>query len=137
MEFPIIINWTSPLPFKGLLGRYFLIYQSSNRIFFKQTVEILIRHRILWRLIWFCTVCLCPTKRTLGLNVLNSQGCKMSKLVTCPSCPKFSPRCCKFEKYNTNCHNFYSPCITFYSQMRAGEWNFTALTVADIFMNTY
>ena len=36
-------------------------------------------------------------------------------------------RCCKLEKYYTNCQNFYSPCITFYSQMRAGEWNFTPL----------
>ena len=27
----------------------------------------MIRRRILWRLIWVCTVCLCPTKRTLGL----------------------------------------------------------------------
>ena len=30
-------------------------------------MENLIRRRVLWRLIWFCTVCRCPTKRTLGL----------------------------------------------------------------------
>ena len=29
--------------------------------------EILIRHSILRPLIWVCTVCLCPTKRPLGL----------------------------------------------------------------------
>ena len=30
-------------------------------------METLIRYRVLLDLIWFCTVCLCPTKRTLGL----------------------------------------------------------------------
>ena len=29
----------------------------------KQTVETLIRHQILWHLIWVCTICLCPTKK--------------------------------------------------------------------------
>ena len=38
----------------------------------KQTVEKLIRRCILLRLIWDCTVCLCPTKRTLDLNGLMS-----------------------------------------------------------------
>ena len=33
-------------------------------------MEILIRCHFLWRLIRVCTVCLCPTKRTLGLNGL-------------------------------------------------------------------
>ena len=37
------------------------------------------------------------------------------------------PRCCKLEKYYTNCQNFYSPCRTFYSQMPASEWIFTPL----------
>ena len=30
-------------------------------------MEILIRGRVLRHLIWVCTICLCPTKRTLGL----------------------------------------------------------------------
>ena len=30
-------------------------------------MEALIRRRVLRRLIWVCTVCLCPTKRTLGI----------------------------------------------------------------------
>ena len=34
----------------------------------------LIRRRVLRRLIWFCTVCLCPTKRTLGLYWLTSES---------------------------------------------------------------
>ena len=38
-----------------------------NRAFRKHTVETLARRRILRRLIWVCTVCLSPTKRTLGL----------------------------------------------------------------------
>ena len=36
-------------------------------MFYKQTVKTLIRRRVLWRLIWICAVCQCPTKRTLGL----------------------------------------------------------------------
>ena len=39
---------------------------NSNRRFCKQTVNFLIRHHIMWCLIWNCTVCLCPIKRTLG-----------------------------------------------------------------------
>ena len=35
-----------------------------NRIVCKHTVETLIRRRVLWRLIWVCTFCLCPQKRT-------------------------------------------------------------------------
>ena len=44
-------------------------YFDSNfkRHFCKQTVGNLIRCRVLGRLIWFCTVCRCPTKRSLGL----------------------------------------------------------------------
>ena len=67
MEFPIFINWTSLFPFWGLLGCIFHFYQYYNRSFCKQTVETLIRRHILWHLIWVCTVCLCSTKRTLGL----------------------------------------------------------------------
>ena len=29
-------------------------------------VETLSGRHVLWRLIWVCTVCLCPTERTLG-----------------------------------------------------------------------
>ena len=37
----------------------------------KQAVETQIRRRVLRRLIWFCTICLCPTKWTIGLYKLN------------------------------------------------------------------
>ena len=50
-----------------VVGWYFSFYSNFKRNFCLQTVENLIRRRILWRLIWFCTVCGCPSKRTLGL----------------------------------------------------------------------
>ena len=50
-----------------VVGWYFHIYSNFNRTFCKQTVETLIRRRVLRRLIWVCTVCLCPTQWTLGL----------------------------------------------------------------------
>ena len=63
MCFPILINWTSPFQNLGLLGGIFHCYSNSKRNFCMQTVENLIRRRILRRLIWFCTVCRCPTKK--------------------------------------------------------------------------
>ena len=65
--FPILIDWTSPFPILGLLDGIFHFYSNFKRHFCKQTVENLIRRPVLRRLIWFCTVCICPTKRTLGL----------------------------------------------------------------------
>ena len=41
-----------------------------NRAFCNQTVKTLIRRRVLLRLIWVCTDCLFPTKRTLCVNGL-------------------------------------------------------------------
>ena len=32
-----------------------------------QAVDILIRRRILWRLVWICTVTLCSTNRKIGI----------------------------------------------------------------------
>ena len=67
MEFPALINWNSPFSFWGLLGGIFLVWSNFNRILCKQTVETLFWRRVLWRLIWVCTVCLSLTRRTLGL----------------------------------------------------------------------
>ena len=39
----------------------------------KQTVKTLIRRRVLRRLIWFCTVCLCPKHGTPGLYGLKGE----------------------------------------------------------------
>ena len=44
---------------------FFIFYSNLERTIYKQTVETLIRHRVLRRLIWVCTVCLFTTKRTL------------------------------------------------------------------------
>ena len=67
MYFPILINWTSPFPISWLLGGIFHFYSNFKICFCKQTVENLIRRCSLLRLKWVCTVCLCPTKPTLGL----------------------------------------------------------------------
>ena len=57
MEFPSIINWTSPFPFKGLLGGLFIVIQ----ILIVHSVSKQWRH--MRRLIRVSTVCLCPKKR--------------------------------------------------------------------------
>ena len=51
----------------GLLGGVLQFYSNFKRNHCLQTVKNLIRRRVLRRLNWFCTVCRCPTKRTLGL----------------------------------------------------------------------
>ena len=48
-------------------GWYFSFYSNFDKTFCKQRVENLIRRRFLRRLILVCTVCQCPTKRTIGL----------------------------------------------------------------------
>ena len=65
--FPSFINWMSPFPILGLLEGIFHLYSNFKRNLWKQTVENLIRRRDLRRLIRFCTICRCPTKRMLGL----------------------------------------------------------------------
>ena len=50
---------------------FFNFYSNFNRTFCEQIVEALIRCCVLRRLIWFCSVCLCPTKKMLGLYGLN------------------------------------------------------------------
>ena len=67
MYFPILINWTSLFPILGLMGSIFHFYSNFDRNICKQTVENLIRRRVLRRLIGCCTVCRCHIKRTLGL----------------------------------------------------------------------
>ena len=63
----ILINWTSPFPILGVYGVFFHFYSISNRYSCWQTVKTLIRRRILRRLIWVCTVWLCPKNGTLDL----------------------------------------------------------------------
>ena len=70
MEFLAFINWTNPFTILGLLGSNFKMYSNFKSIYCKQTVQNLIRCRFPRHLIWFCTVCQCPIKRTPGLNGL-------------------------------------------------------------------
>ena len=49
------------------VGWYFSFYSNFNRTFCLQKVNTLIRRRVLRRLIWVCTVCLCSIKWTPGL----------------------------------------------------------------------
>ena len=66
-----IIDGTSLFQILGVLGGILYCYSNSKRTFCKQTVETLIRCRVLRRLVWVSIVCPCPTKRTLGLNGLS------------------------------------------------------------------
>ena len=73
MDFPISINWKSSFPVLGLLaGGIFHFIQILMETICKQTAETLIRRHPMWRLIWVCAVCLCPTKRTQGLDGLTN-----------------------------------------------------------------
>ena len=86
MYFPISISRTSPFLILGVLGGTFHCYSNSNRIFCEQTVETLIRRRVLRRLIWVCVVCQCPTKRTLdlyGLSFTKSSYANVSHELCC------------------------------------------------------
>ena len=65
MELSNLINWTSPFPLLG--GIYNIFFSNFNTTYCKKKVETLIRRRILRRLISVFTVCICPTKKTLGL----------------------------------------------------------------------
>ena len=62
----ILIYWTSPFPILGVSGVLFNLYSISNRCSRWQTVKTLIRRRVLRRLIWVCTVCLCPKVQKMG-----------------------------------------------------------------------
>ena len=59
----------------GVLGGIFHFYSNCDRKLCKQKVETPISRRVLQRLIWVCTVSLCPTKRTLGLYGLKVSHC--------------------------------------------------------------
>ena len=83
MDFPFLINLTIPFPILGLLGGIFNFYLKFDRTFCKQAVETLIRHSVLWRVIWVCTDFLCPTKRMLGLCGLREEGLNHPSICTC------------------------------------------------------
>ena len=74
----LYINWNSQFLFKGMLGSIFHFYSNFNKTLFKQTVETLIRRRVLRCLVRVCTICLRPTKWTQGLN-----GLTWNQLIKC------------------------------------------------------
>ena len=62
MECPTLIKLTNPFHFQGFSGDIFYFYSNFNRIFYEcNSVETPVR-RVLQRLIWVCTVSICPTK---------------------------------------------------------------------------
>ena len=65
MDYSILISWTSPFPILGAPGVIFYFYFILDSNFWNQTVQNLIRGRVLRRLIWIYTVCLGPQKGTL------------------------------------------------------------------------
>ena len=62
--------------FNGCWTIFSSFHSNLNRAFFKQTLEILIKHRILVRLIYICKVCQSPTERMPGLICI----CILNKL---------------------------------------------------------
>ena len=70
--------------FKGCLVYFFHFYHIFDRNSCEQTVYTLTRQRIMRRLIWVCTVCLCPKHETPGLYGLilcNFSGVKLQSNV--------------------------------------------------------
>ena len=71
MDLPTLLSNAIPFPILGLFSGILFIFPNFNRPFCNQTVDTLIRRRNIRRLIWVYIVCLCPTKRPLGLNGLS------------------------------------------------------------------
>ena len=81
--FPILIKWISQLSILGLLHGIF--YSNFKRNLCLQTVESLIRRRDLWRLIWFCTVCLCDITKA-SLKKCQFHIFRWAYIIFCNSC---------------------------------------------------
>ena len=78
-------------------------FSNCDRTFCKQTVETLIRCRIVGGLVWVSTVCMCRTKRTLGLKWLMFERSSVS--IFCEaSCKGWSMKCEVWTvKFELNC----------------------------------
>ena len=50
-----------------VVGGIFLFFFFDGTLY-KQSVDTLVRRRVLWHLIWVCMLRLCPIKRTLVLK---------------------------------------------------------------------
>ena len=62
MDLSILIICMSPFRILGVSGVLYHFYLILDRKYFKQTVQTLIKRRVLQRLIWVYTVCLGPKK---------------------------------------------------------------------------
>ena len=71
MYYSILKDWIGPFQILLMFGGIFTFNLIIKRNFFEKTVENLVKRCVLRRLIRFCTVCRCPTKRTLGLYGLS------------------------------------------------------------------
>ena len=85
-----------------------------NRMLCKQTVKTLIRRRVLRRLIWVGTVCLCPTKKTLGLY-----GLSVYTICVCPSYIKIHGLNVLGFKVIENYYSLLAPCYILVVQERS------------------
>ena len=81
MDFPIFINWTSSFPIKGLSGGIFHFYSNCNRTLCKQTLETLLRHRILQANIGDPIETLHSAASDLGLHCLYMSHKKDTRLI--------------------------------------------------------
>ena len=93
-------------------GKYLVAYVLYIRFckqtaFCKQTVETLIRRHVLRLLIWLCTVCLCPTKRTLGLYGLKCSTLEIKTAVSCHLVIKLT------DAYSDLCHQSFTCLFVF------------------------
>ena len=84
MNFLTALDKMSLFQILGVLGGIYPFYSNSNRTFCEQTVETLIRCPVLQRLIWVCSICLCPTIKMLGLYGLKMVSVKCNFLISQP-----------------------------------------------------
>ena len=84
MDFPTFISRTSPpISILGMLFGIFHLFLNLNRTYCKLTVKI----QMMRRLIWVCTICLCPIEKILGLDGLSN-----SYTMGCPHVRGVNPR---------------------------------------------
>ena len=69
------------IDFSAIIRRIF--FPNFKRIYCMQTVNILIRRRMMRRLIWVCTICTRPIKRTLSRIKLNSLKMREHRCLNC------------------------------------------------------
>ena len=63
--------WTGPFPIEGVFGCLFCYYHVSYNFFVFTANSVEWSARLLWRLIWVYSVCLCPVYGYQGINGLN------------------------------------------------------------------